>query len=245
MNSIVFFVAGKTLACRHASEYLSRMGYCVYTEPSWNTTDLLLDVPSFREGPVMDTLLSSLPGQIRIWGGNLNHPVLDGFTKQDLLEDEKYLAENAAITADCTLKILGPRLCTTWRDTNTLIIGWGRIGKCLGQMLKSLGCPVTIAVRKTAQQAALSSLGYDCADSNQLKEHLSRFNLIINTVPEIVVSEEDVSLCPHTLKVDLASRKGIAGEDVLWARGLPGIHAPISSGTLIARTIIRRLEEIA
>ena len=45
--------------------------------------------------------------------------------------------------------------------------------------------------------------------------------------------------------MDLASKKGIAGNDVIWARGLPGIHAPEESGALIARTILDLLKEEA
>ena len=41
------------------------------------------------------------------------------------------------------------------------------------------------------------------------------------------------------MKIDLASEKGLGGEDVIWARGLPGIHAPESSGRLIAETCLR------
>ena len=47
----------------------------------------------------------------------------------------------------------------------------------------------------------------------------------------------------HCIKIDLASAKGIAGDDVIWARGLPGIHAPESSGRLIAETFVRKLQE--
>ena len=47
----------------------------------------------------------------------------------------------------------------------------------------------------------------------------------------------------NALKIDLASKPGIGGSDVIWARGLPGKDAPESSGELIAKTIIRLMEE--
>ena len=43
--------------------------------------------------------------------------------------------------------------------------------------------------------------------------------------------------------MDLASSPGIDGENVLWARGLPGKIAPESSGELIAKTVMRLWEE--
>jgi hypothetical protein len=45
------------------------------------------------------------------------------------------------------------------------------------------------------------------------------------------------------LKIDLASHRGIEGEDVIWARGLPGKDAPESSGKLIVKTAIRLIEK--
>ena len=65
------------------------------------------------------------------------------------------------------------------------------------------------------------------------------YRVIFNTVPTMVLPS-----CPgNALKIDLASRLGLGSEDVIWARGLPGIHAPEKSGKLIAETILSRLKE--
>ena len=45
------------------------------------------------------------------------------------------------------------------------------------------------------------------------------------------------------VKIDLASKPGIEDEDVIIARGLPGIHFPESSGKLIADTLLRLCQE--
>lgn len=47
----------------------------------------------------------------------------------------------------------------------------------------------------------------------------------------------------NCLKIELASLPGIAGDDVIPARGLPGIYVPESSGKLIADTLLHRLQE--
>ena len=39
--------------------------------------------------------------------------------------------------------------------------------------------------------------------------------------------------------IELASKNGIEYEDIIIARGLPGIHLPESSGNLIAETFLR------
>lgn len=248
MNRTKVCCAGATPAIRHAKEYLKNAGIVVTEKLQWDSKHLLLDVPSFRNGKLrsgatVDTLIEALPKDIHIWGGNLDHPALQGYHTTDLLKDEAFLAENAAITADCALKIASPLLHTTLNDTKILIIGWGRIGKCLGQMLKFIGADPIIAARDPAHRAALMSLGYRCADTAHLDPALADCRLIFNTVPHPVISGQQLELCPGAIQVDLASKQGIAGSDVIWARGLPGIHAPETSGKLIAKTIIRRLEE--
>ena len=239
------YCAGTTPALAYAVHFLKRAGIPVTDSPRWDVRHLLLDVPSFRPGTPLteeknlDTLLSALPGDVTIWGGNLEHPVLTGYAVVDLLKDETYLAQNAAITAHCALQVAAPLLHTTWAETPTLILGWGRIGKCLGRLLKSQDCPVTIASSSDAKRAALRSLGYAAADLGSLHAILPQYRLIFNTVPEMVLPESDMGGSEDCVKIDLASKRGIAGENVVWARGLPGIYAPESSGKLIAETLLR------
>lgn len=240
--------AGTTPALRYTKQELCSLGFSVTEVPSWDTGHLLLDVPSFRDdrrlrtGEKIDTLLESLPKNVIIWGGNLE-PIMEEYQIMDLLKDEAYLAQNAAITADCTIKIAAPLLKTTWQDSPALVIGWGRIGKCLGKLLKATGSQVTIASGNPVSRAALQSLGYDTMNYQKINEEASRFRIVFNTAPGPVITEESIHNWQHCIKIDLASQKGIAGEDVIWARGLPGIHAPESSGRLIARTIARLWKE--
>jgi dipicolinate synthase subunit A len=72
------------------------------------------------------------------------------------------------------------------------------------------------------------------------RQAIDAYRVIFNTVPSPVITEDESAQCrSDCLKIDLASEVGIAGDDVLWARGLPGKDAPESSGKLIAKTILR------
>ena len=162
----------------------------------------------------------------------------------DLLKDASYLADNAAITAYCALRLAMMELPVMLRGCPVLIIGWGRISKCLAALLWALESDVTIAARKETDRAMAHALGYQTEDTEMLGENLNRFRLIFNTAPAAVLSAEQVSHCrDHCLKIDLASTLGIGGEHVIWARGLPGKDAPESSGCLIAKTAIRLIEK--
>lgn len=249
MEKMTLYPVGNTAACRFASEFLEKAGVSIVDHPTPEITYLLLDVPSFaadgalRGGGDIRSILEMLPPDITILGGNLKHPALAGYRTLDLLKDAEYLAVNAAITADCALQVAAPLLSTTFADSPALIIGWGRIGKCLGQLLKAIGSVVTIAARKETDRAIIRALGYRAVDMNGISDVLPKCSLIFNTAPELLLYKEQLALCRNCVKIDLASKPGMEGEDVVWARGLPGVHAPESSGRLIAQTIIRHFKE--
>ena len=248
MDKWLIFPAGTTAAARYAADFLSKAGIPLTDHPTPEITHLLLDVPSFgpdgllRGGGDIQSVLECLPQDITVMGGNLDHPALAEYKTADLLADAEYVSQNAAITADCALQVAAPLLKTTFSRTPTLIIGWGRIGKCLARLLRSIGADVTVAARKETDRAMLRALGYRAADTARIGD-ISRYRLIFNTAPELILDEAQTALCKNSVKIDLASKKGILGDDVVWARGLPGIYAPESSGALIAETFIKLLKE--
>jgi dipicolinate synthase subunit A len=240
------FIGGTSPACHYAADYLRALGLPVEDTFGENIRYLILDVPSFgpaghlRGGGDVDQLLSPLTEDIMICGGNLSNPKLEEYETVDFLKDESYLCENAYITAECALDVALPCLQRTLRACPVLIIGWGRIGKCLGQLLKNMGADVTIAARNPDHRAMIHALGYHTADISDLPDCLSRFRLLYNTVPHPVLNHAQMSLCrADCVKIELASRAGIAGDDIITARGLPGIHFPESSGKLIGETFLR------
>ncbi len=225
MEDILVFPAGTGEAVSCAADLLCKSGIRLVYHPTPEVTHLLLDVPT-KEVP--EDLLERLPEDICVIGGNLVNPLLNGYKKMDLLQMEPYLAQNAAITAECALQVAAFNSKRTLSGASVLVIGWGRIGKCLADFLKRIGCRVSVLARKPSDQAVLKALGYE-TDGKQ-------FDIIFNTVPLPVLNG---SSYPDSLKIDLASRRGLEGDAVIWARGLPGLYAPETSGKLIAETFLK------
>jgi dipicolinate synthase subunit A len=239
MDPTVFYIDAGAPALNFAAEYLRSHGMRVVSSPSPKVTHLLLPVPTGLSEESLETLLTQLPPDVTVLGGNLDRYRC---RKLDLLKDETYLAENAAITADCALRLAGQHLGILFRRCPVLVIGWGRIGKCLSRMLEALGADVTVAARKVSDRAMAGALGYETADLSRLP--LPRFRLIFNTAPAPVLSAQQLQTCPRNcVKIDLASSRGLEGDDVIWARGLPGKMLPESSGKLIADTAVRLISK--
>ena len=90
----------------------------------------------------------------------------------------------------------------------------------------------------------LLALGYETADITPPAYDLMRYRVIFNTAPAMLLPAESLENCRgDCLKIELASSPGIAGKDVVWARGLPNRDAPESSGILMGQTILRLVPE--
>ena len=224
MSPWKFRIGEPTPALQYTRNELERNGWDYDPDGKY----LLLPVPTKKDYSHIIT-----PNTVAI-GGNISLPC----RCINLLSDPFYLSENARITAYCALRYAEEKMSIVWYDCKVMIIGWGRIGKCLAQLLQCMGADVTVYARKEIDRAALTSLGYVSTDNLR---NIKNYHVLFNTAPEPIISADMLS--PQQIKIDLASIRGIGGEDVIWARGLPGKDAPESSGKLIAKTVERLRKE--
>lgn len=249
MSKYIFYPANRAAAVLAAADHLKAKGYGIVNRPCESVTHLILPVPSFdgegnlKGGGELSLLLQQLPPHVTIVGGMIPKDRFPGHPVMDLLQDEQYLADNAALSAYCALRLAMMELPVALRGCKVLILGWGRIAKCLSALLWGLEADVTIAARKEPDRAMAHALGYHALDTAQLGENLNNFRVIFNTAPAPVLRAEQLEHCAQNcLKIDLASIRGMEGKHIIWARGLPGKDTPESSGRLIAKTIVRLLE---
>ena len=238
MQTIIFSTAGSSPALTYAKNQLTAWGYRVSNQIDEAATHILLPVPSvdesgiIRGGASWKQLLDRVSDHATILGGNL--PATAKKTV-DFLQDAYYTAENAAITAHCAITLAMQTMNRSLKNTKILIIGWGRIGKCLCESLRPFGAALAVATRKKSDRAILEALGYDAPEIEGIVPE--NYGLIINTVPALVLDANAVS--GKITLIDLASTRGIIGDRVIWARGLPNQMAPEASGALIAKTALR------
>ncbi len=219
MKKPVFRIIGDSPALKHAGRQLLSWGYEVSDCGSF----WILPVPTPAPCPEPDK-------DATIFGGNL--PALP-CRAVDLLLDEYYLLENAHITADCAISLIREK--TVIENSHILILGWGRIGKSLAEKLRALGAHITVAARRPESRLEAMAQGF-CAASLPCRD-AGGYAVIVNTAPAPVM--EGAEAFQSTYLLDLASKRGITGEGVHWARGLPGKMAPEQSGLLIAKTVLR------
>ena len=224
-------------AVRYAAGYLKELGFEITASADMDAAHLLLPVPSFpAASSFLREALPMLSEDVLISGGNLDGQ-LPGHRTVDYLKDPYYLAENAAITAECAIEIVKKQFCEPLDSCPILIIGWGRIGKCLGSLLKKAEADVTVAARKDADRAMARALGCRGISIEDASAELMHYRVILNTVPVMVLP--DMVTHPEAVILELASKPGMSGANIIDARGLPSKMAPEASGKLIAQTFIR------
>ncbi|ACL76056.1 dipicolinate synthase subunit DpsA [Ruminiclostridium cellulolyticum] len=171
----------------------------------------------------------------------------------DLLEREEMAVLNGIPTAEGAIQIAMEEMPITLHNSNTLILGYGRIGKILAKMLHGIGSNVYVEARKYADLAWIKSLGYSPVMLSDLSHILKKIDVIFNTIPSMVLNYELLKLLnPECLIIDLASKPGGVdfnkakdlGVKAIWALSLPGKVAPVTAAIFIKDTTYNIIEEL-
>jgi dipicolinate synthase subunit A len=247
------------MQCKNLYETMSDADYIIGPIPCSHNGGTL-NAP-FHNAPIHaeDLLRLVKPRQIII-AGYIKPALFDMANKYgiyliDMLNREELLIANAIPTAEGAIKIAIEETDITLHGNQMMIIGYGRIGKMLGGMLRGMGAKVTAVVNKSEAAAQAKSNSHEVVFFEDMENRLKYSDVIFNTVPEILLNKDNMRhIRKDTLIVDLASPPyGVDVNDsrdfglkVLYASSLPGKIAPITTASYILETvnqIIAELEE--
>ncbi len=171
----------------------------------------------------------------------------------DIMKREELAVLNTISTAEGTIEIIIANTNKIIHGSKILILGFGRIGKVLARKLAGLSAKVTCAARKDEDLAWIRAYGHMETNINTIGENLSEFDVIINTVPHLILTEDKIKYVKDDcLLVDLASNPGGIDKKaaknknirLLWALALPGKVAPVTTAEFIKDTVYNILKEI-
>lgn len=154
----------------------------------------------------------------------------------DLSRDEDFLGENAELTALATLGIILNTSARSPRDLSVGVVGYGRIGKRLTNMLLYLGARVRVYTSRQATRIDLCEYGIASAESCESAD-LSGIDILINTAPAVIFSIDAVP--PELRIIDLASGDNFPGRDVERYPSVPAKMLPVSAGRAWGRALER------
>ncbi len=212
--------------------------------------------PQLLRPILMKDLFRLMNSRQLLIGGKLDEKartLLDiyGIPWADYLSREEFEIANAVPTAEGAVQIAMEEMPITLNGANTLVTGYGRIGKYLSGLLKALGAKTTVFARRPSDFALITAAGLSAAPYNLLPEAAAASDVIFNTVPAKVINKAVLCNMRRGLIIDLAGGGGgvdlkSAGESgavVIRASGLPGKVAPVTAGEIIKDTVYNIFRE--
>lgn len=172
----------------------------------------------------------------------------------DVMKREELAILNTIATAEGTITVAIENTDKILQGSKVLVLGFGRVAKIVATKFSKLSADVTCCARKISDLAWIKAYGYNSLNINDMIYDLKDFDIIINTVPQMIINEKELKhMKSSVLLIDLASRPGgIDGKKAInmglkyvWALALPGKIAPISSAEFIKETIYNIVDEMS
>ncbi|WP_079480140.1 dipicolinic acid synthetase subunit A [Halobacillus salinus] len=201
--------------------------------------------------------LRQTPEHCQVFTGITNSYLTDLMKKVNrtlhpLMDRDDVAIYNSIPTVEGTIMLVIQHTDYTIHGSKMIVLGLGRVGMSLARIFDHIGADVSVGVRSTKAIARVYEMGLTPIDMNQLDEEDLECDILINTVPHLVVDQHVIKQLPsHALIVDLASKPGGTDFDfatkrgikAILAPGLPGIVAPKTAGRIIADVMCRILKE--
>jgi len=171
-----------------------------------------------------------------------------GLKLYDYYECEDLQIKNAVPTAEGAIRTFMEHKNITIFESNCIITGFGKVGKCLADRLKKLGAAVTVAARSSKDLSIAQTMGYETNSIDQLILKGTDADCIFNTIPCNIFSYEFIDrISDNTLYIELASKPwGMSkkcsvhlGKRYVAAPSLPGKYTPETAGRIIAETVCK------
>lgn len=202
-----------------------------------------------------DLLMPLLNENHTLIGGAIPKNITDILTKKeisyyDLMHFKSLTYANACLTAEGLLKYIIESIPFSIAGSNVLILGFGRCGSAIARTLNLLGANLTIYNRNKYYECKAKALGFKTRKVLSADTSLSKHEIIINTIPDIIYTKEHLS---HTDKsaylFEVASAPGGFDMDYITSNkmfykncpGIPGKTSPKTAARIICDVITEEI----
>lgn len=196
-----------------------------------------LNAPFSEETVPISKLVHCLKENGRVFGGNFPSSLKGIFTSHgykvfEYMSRDELVIKNCIPTAEGALQLALEQLPVTVKDLDTLVLGFGRVGKVTAEVFKSIGANVVATARKNSDLAFGEAMKIKMKKTSETLKSPQGIKLVINTVPALLVDKKVLDkLDKDCLVIDLASRPGGVDFDyakeigirTIWALSLPPV----------------------
>ena len=166
-----------------------------------------------------------------------------------MMKDKNVIRENSIPTAEGVLADVINNTECTLGDSKILVFGYGNVGRVIVAYLRYFNSDICVSIIDDNDKKDLDNLGIKCFYSNcisDLVSHISEADVIINTVPGTIISDNlikyinrdcyvlDIASHPHGINSEVLDEFFIKNKLYL---GIPGKIAPKTSGKILLKKI--------
>ena len=163
-----------------------------------------------------------------------------------IFDHDEVAIYNSIPTAEGVIYHIIKNTDITIHQAEILVIGSGRIAMTIARDLKALGAYVSVTFRKKKDEARLFEMGLNPIHIDLMRSDLHHYDVIVNTVPFMMLDEQDltqvrrdcyvldVSSKPGGVNFKKAEELGIQSE---LALSLPSIIAPKTAAYYLFRFV--------
>lgn len=163
-----------------------------------------------------------------------------------LLDRDDVAIYNSIPTAEGVIMMAIEHTDYTIHSSRVIVTGFGRVGHTVANKFSAFGAKVSVSANNSWEIARITEMGLTPIPTEKLYEHTSNCDILINTVPAMVVDQRAISELPtNAIIIDVASKPGGTDFDYAKKRGikailtgsLPSIVAPKTAGRILADVI--------
>jgi dipicolinate synthase subunit A len=163
---------------------------------------------------------------------------------------EAYAIANAYLTAEGAVVSALARYPGALKGSEVLVVGYGRIARCLARLLMAWNARVTVCARHPDARAWAEAEGCRAVGIGALAAEAERCDILFQTAPAMLVDTYVIAgMKPGALVSDL-TREGVdftAADErglVAWRdSGVPGRYAPDAAGRILYDIIKKETEK--
>lgn len=176
-----------------------------------------------------------------IYGAKKNIRELNKVGAYNLLFDEKFVMENAYLTAKAACEIAFDEIQA--KGKICMVVGKGRIGKYLCEMLNKIGCKIILVSKRYMQYKNIDKY-YKCIDYGRISNNIKECQYIFNTAPYNYFSFDELDKYIGTyfelasMPYGFAHSSSELPKSVQICSFLPGKYYPYEAAKIIYESII-------
>lgn len=247
-----FLILGEEARQKYLASMLRERGHDVMEAESYQPgyhDVILLPVP--QSAVYFEKNLEKFHKGQTVFGCQLPQELVDqceqrGIRVVDYMKVEGVASRNAVSTAEGAIAEALQAGCVSIQDSRCLVAGYGTCGAVLASKLGQWKAAVTVLDRKEEKRQRARSYGYEAVSFEEVGTHMGEYDMIFNTVPSLVLTEEFLAgVKPEVTIIDIASKPGGVDFDACRKKGicaklclgLPGKYAPKSAAGILMEVI--------